>query len=225
MKGVCRHIQAQWMSWLEHMPASSKPQRCIRMTDNRRRSPPPPPHPHPDSIVGKDEISHQENRFRLFLVQNSTPLSPPLLSPHTRLSNPIPVFQDPRWSQILKVSTLRCTGGGQNFAGGIFRCGKFRFSNVCEISRSIFRPLCEINPARNLANGAHARGPAGLPALGRVGGVHTPMALVEASGSAALPEAVPVIWKETWEHCSCLSVAGRRLVQAGHASVVVLLCT
>ena len=41
--------------------------------------------------------------------------------------------------------------GGGNFATGIFRCGKFRISNVCEISRSIFRPLCEINPARNLA--------------------------------------------------------------------------
>ena len=35
--------------------------------------------------------------------------------------------------------------------GGIFRCGKFRTSNVCEISRSIFRPLCEINPVRKLA--------------------------------------------------------------------------
>ena len=34
---------------------------------------------------------------------------------------------------------------------GIFRCGKFRISNVCEISRSIFRLLCEINPVRNLA--------------------------------------------------------------------------
>ena len=43
--------------------------------------------------------------------------------------------------------------GGGDFAGGIFRCGKFRISNVCEISRSIFRPLCEINPVRNLATG------------------------------------------------------------------------
>ena len=41
--------------------------------------------------------------------------------------------------------------GGGDFATGIFRCGKFRISNVCEISRSIFRPLCEINPVRNLA--------------------------------------------------------------------------
>ena len=47
------------------------------------------------------------------------------------------------------------TGGGEYFAGEIFRCGKFRTSNVCEISRSIFRPLCEINPVRNLATGAH----------------------------------------------------------------------
>ena len=43
--------------------------------------------------------------------------------------------------------------GGGDFAGGIFRCGKFRISNVCEISHSIFRPLCEINPVRNLATG------------------------------------------------------------------------
>ena len=42
-----------------------------------------------------------------------------------------------------------CYRGGGNFATGIFRCGKFRISNVCEISRSMFRPLCEINPARN----------------------------------------------------------------------------
>ena len=41
--------------------------------------------------------------------------------------------------------------GGENFATGIFRCGKFHVSNVCEISRSIFRLLCEINPVRNLA--------------------------------------------------------------------------
>ena len=40
---------------------------------------------------------------------------------------------------------------------GIFRCGKFRISNVCEISRSIFRPLCEINPARNLASWNHLK--------------------------------------------------------------------
>ena len=45
------------------------------------------------------------------------------------------------------------TGGG-DFAGGIFRCGKFRISDVCEISRSIVTPLCEINPVRNLATGA-----------------------------------------------------------------------
>ena len=36
--------------------------------------------------------------------------------------------------------------GGGGSRGGIFRCGKFRISNVCEISRSIFRPLCEIKP-------------------------------------------------------------------------------
>ena len=27
-----------------------------------------------------------------------------------------------------------------------------------------------------------------------------------------------------WDHCSCLYGAGTRLVQAGHASVLVLLC-
>ena len=30
-------------------------------------------------------------------------------------------------------------------------CGKFRISYVCEISRLIFRPLCEINSCRHLA--------------------------------------------------------------------------
>ena len=50
----------------------------------------------------------------------------------------------------LRTRPQRVQGGG-DFATGIFRRGKFRISNVCEISRSIFRPLCEINPARNLA--------------------------------------------------------------------------
>ena len=49
-------------------------------------------------------------------------------------------------------------GRGGDFATGIFRCGKFPISNVCEISRSIFRPLCEINPARNLATMLDPRG-------------------------------------------------------------------
>ena len=52
-----------------------------------------------------------------------------------------------------KISSISSKGGG-DFAGGIFHCGKFRISNVCEIFRSIFRPLCEINPVRNLATGA-----------------------------------------------------------------------
>ena len=43
---------------------------------------------------------------------------------------------------------------GGNFAGGIFRCAKFRTSNVCKISHSIFTPLCEINLVRNLATDA-----------------------------------------------------------------------
>ena len=41
--------------------------------------------------------------------------------------------------------------GGGNFAAGLFRRGIFRISNSCEISHVIFRPLCEINPLRNLA--------------------------------------------------------------------------
>ena len=41
--------------------------------------------------------------------------------------------------------------GGGGFAMGIFRCGKFRTSNVCEISCSILRLLCEIHSCRNLA--------------------------------------------------------------------------
>ena len=48
-----------------------------------------------------------------------------------------------------------CIQRGGYFAGGIFCCGKFRISNVCEISRSIFKPLCEINPVQNLATGVH----------------------------------------------------------------------
>ena len=44
-----------------------------------------------------------------------------------------------------------CTGGGGGVAAGLFRRGIFRISNSCEISHVIFRPLCEINPLRNLA--------------------------------------------------------------------------
>ena len=40
---------------------------------------------------------------------------------------------------------------GEIFAAGLFRRGIFRISNSCEISHAIFRPLCEINPLRNLA--------------------------------------------------------------------------
>ena len=39
----------------------------------------------------------------------------------------------------------------QHTTAGIFRCGKLRISNVCEISRSILRPLCKINLCQNLA--------------------------------------------------------------------------
>ena len=55
-------------------------------------------------------------------------------------------------SSKIKVSETYKGGGGVR--GGIFRCGKFRTSNVCKISRSIFRPLCEINPVQNLATDA-----------------------------------------------------------------------
>ena len=62
-----------------------------------------------------------------------------------------------RWTTLTSADgSHTIQGGGGYFAGGIFRCGKFRISNVCEISRSIFRPLCEINPVRNLATGAHS---------------------------------------------------------------------
>ena len=57
-------------------------------------------------------------------------------------------------AEIVPRRTQPCRGGGGIFTGGIFRCGKFRISNVCEISHSIFRPLCEINTVRNLATGA-----------------------------------------------------------------------
>ena len=48
----------------------------------------------------------------------------------------------------MKMCTIQ---GGGGFAPGIFRCGKFHISNVCEISHSVLRPLCEINSCRNLA--------------------------------------------------------------------------
>ena len=48
-------------------------------------------------------------------------------------------------------TTKALTGGGGDFAAGLFRRGIFRISNPCEISQLIFRSLCEINPLRNLA--------------------------------------------------------------------------
>ena len=41
--------------------------------------------------------------------------------------------------------------GEGGFAVGLFRRGIFCISNSCEISHIIIRPLCEINPLRNLA--------------------------------------------------------------------------
>ena len=48
----------------------------------------------------------------------------------------------------MKIWGRNHKGGGGGFATGLFRCEKFRILNVCEISRSNFRPLCEINPLR-----------------------------------------------------------------------------
>ena len=50
------------------------------------------------------------------------------------------------------------------FATGIFHGGKFRISNVCEISRSIPGPLCEINSCRNFVTLMHHH-PAGASSI------------------------------------------------------------
>ena len=73
---------------------------------------------------------------------------------------------------IREELTTHLTMGGGGFATGIFRCGKFRTSNVCVISCSILRPLCEIKSCRNLATLATPP-----PRLGWAG-VLLPVALV-----------------------------------------------
>ena len=40
--------------------------------------------------------------------------------------------------------SVRCVWSAGGCVTGILRCGNFRISNVCEISRSVLRPLCEI---------------------------------------------------------------------------------
>ena len=45
---------------------------------------------------------------------------------------------------VERTSEFPVLGGG-DFTTGIFCCGKFHTSNVCEISHSILRPLCKIN--------------------------------------------------------------------------------
>ena len=56
------------------------------------------------------------------------------------------------WLKPFPVGLSRLVqAGGGDFAAGLFRRGIFRISNSCEISHVIFRPLCKINPLRNLA--------------------------------------------------------------------------
>ena len=55
------------------------------------------------------------------------------------------------WTLQVFASQPPITGGGGNFTAGVFRRRIFCVSNSCIISHDIFRPLCEINPLRNLA--------------------------------------------------------------------------
>ena len=90
-------------------------------------------------------------RFRLSSSAAQTTAAPGVPKQFT----PAPPLSD--WAKMVVCTfggIFHHVQGGGDFAGGIFHCGTFRISNVCEISRSIFRPLCEINPVRNLATGA-----------------------------------------------------------------------
>ena len=72
--------------------------------------------------------------------------------------------QDSLWHALQRTAPNVDVQGGGDFATGIFRCGKFRTSNVFEISRSVLRPLCEINSSRNLATLARHH-PAGASSI------------------------------------------------------------
>ena len=61
--------------------------------------------------------------------------------------------------------------------------------------------------------------PSGL--AGRAG-EHCAFVLLQASGCTATPQAAPVFWRGAWGHVSCLCVAERRLMRAGHAAFVLL---
>ena len=57
----------------------------------------------------------------------------------------------------LLSSNMPYTGGGGEFRGGDFPCGKFRISTRCGISPSFFEGRCGIFPMRNFACVSHHR--------------------------------------------------------------------
>ena len=67
------------------------------------------------------------------------------------LQSPRPTRSDPQRVRMSSGERPIREGGGGGTSAGILRRGIFRVSNPCEISHTIFRRLCEINPLRNLA--------------------------------------------------------------------------